>query len=247
VILIKSKVKKMKKILIFIVFTTIITNAQVTSGILYYKGFIVEDLIKNINEIKDKKLKSVLNDLNNNRQAIDFELYFNKEESLFSSTPKIDVENSLQYKIAVNFLKANSVYYYHLKNNHFIRKTEAYGEDFIINTPNYKWNLSSEIKMIGNYICEKATTTHVIKNSKGTFYHEVIVWYSKQIKVPFGPLGFNGLPGIIVQIEFQNFRYVLSKIDLNPTLPLIIEKPKKGIIVTKEEFDSIGLKNSFKN
>ncbi len=228
-----------------IAFTTLITNAQVTSGILYYRGFIVEDLIKNINEIKDKKIQSVLNNLNNNKQTIDFELYFNKKESLFRSIPKLDIENSLQYRIAVNFLKANSIYYSNLENDHFIRKTEAYGENFIITTPNYKWNLSSEVKIIGDYVCEKATTIYVINNSKGSFKHKVTAWYTKQLNIPFGPRGFNGLPGVIVQLDIQNFRYVLSNVDLNSNNLITIEKPKKGKIVTKEEFENIGLNNRF--
>ena len=237
----------MKKTLIFIVFTTFITHAQVTSGILYYRGAMVADIIKSTDTIKNNKIKSICNDINNSRQPIDFELRFHKEESLFSSNPSMDIENSRLYKYAAHLLRANSVYYYNLKDNHFIRQTEAYGENFIIITPNYKWNLSSEVKIIGNYVCQKATTTYVINNSARTFNHKVTAWYTNQLKIPFGPRGFNGLPGVIVQIDFQSFRYVLYKVDLNSNNPITIDKPKKGKIVTKEEFENISLNNSFKN
>ncbi len=99
--------------------------------------------------------------------------------------------------------------------------------------------MHNETKKIGNYLCYKATTIFVIENSKGTFNHPVTAWYSTQIPIGFGPIGYGGLPGLIVELTVQNIKYSMTKLMLNPKKEIVIKKPKKGKLVTEEEFNLV--------
>lgn len=231
--------------IILIIFTKTNCLSQNTSGILFYDGFLVQDsaFVYKEKEINNQQLKSIFKRINNNNQVLGFKLKYNKSESYFSIEEKMDVEASFDYKLAYALLGGNSEYYYIKDEDNYLESIEAYGERFLVETPNYHWELESEIQQIGDYLCQKATTEHVVNNSKGQFKHKVTAWYSKQLNIPFGPRGFNGLPGVMVQLEYQNIKFLLVSVELEPEKQIKITKPKNGEKVTKEEFEKIG-KNS---
>ncbi|MDD7915629.1 GLPGLI family protein [Polaribacter ponticola] len=54
--------------------------------------------------------------------------------------------------------------------------------------------------------------------------------------VSFGPLGYAGLPGLILELEVYKKIYYAKKITINPKEEIKIEKLTKGIRVTEKEF-----------
>ena len=58
---------------------------------------------------------------------------------------------------------------------------------------------------------------------------------------PFGPIGYAGLPGVILELEARNYKYYATKINLNPKKEIKITKPTKGKKVTQEEFYDIAI------
>ena len=63
-----------------------------------------------------------------------------------------------------------------------------------------------------------------------------IVWFTPQIPVSFGPLEYNGLPGLVILVEMYNRTISASKIVLNPKEKIKLKKLIKGDRVTEEEF-----------
>ena len=128
-----------------------------------------------------------------------------------------------------------------------LRQTEAYCHLFLISSKlnARKWTLTQDSKTIGGYLCYKATSTLVIKNSVGTFYKPVIAWYAPKLPVPYGPKGYGGLPGLILQLTEGDFTFYVSKLTLNPKKKVVIKKPVKGKKITHKEFDKIGEESKF--
>ncbi len=67
------------------------------------------------------------------------------------------------------------------------------------------WKLSTEIKKVGNYSLQKATTTFGGRNWTA--------WFNTEINLNEGPYKFRGLPGLIFEIsdDRNNFSFSLVK------------------------------------
>lgn len=229
-------------ILILIYVTTSNVFSQSILGDVYYR----KELI-NISKSKtNKNINSYLSnkdfELNKIFDEINFILRFKETESIFFvENLNFEVEENRYYRLAL-LLGGGGSWYIDLKQDVRLREVEAFGQEFIIKNTikNLNWKMHNESLQIGNYLCYKATTIKVIKNSKGTFNHPVTAWYTSQIPIGFGPIGYGGLPGLIVELSVQNIKYSISKVVLNPKKQFKIKKPTKGKLVTEEEFNAIG-------
>ncbi|KWW27672.1 MAG: hypothetical protein AUK64_2080 [bacterium P201] len=92
------------------------------------------------------------------------------------------------------------------------------------------WTISDERKVVNSMECTKATT------SAGSY--DVTAWFSPEIAVPYGPLGYFGLPGLIIELETPTYTYTLQDISY-PTEKLTFTKPTAGKVVTQKEFDQL--------
>lgn len=68
---------------------------------------------------------------------------------------------------------------------------------------------------------------------------EITAWFTPQIPVGNGPGEYGGLPGLIMELSFYRTTLLCSKIIMNPSNPEKIERPKKGKVVTREEYTKI--------
>lgn len=147
----------------------------------------------------------------------------------------------------------NDVYYKNTKENRFANKTEIMGKRFLIKDelPKYDWKLTDETKNIGVYTCYKATytrqedrTSMSMENgevSEKTEKVDVVTtaWYTPTIPVSNGPRGYNGLPGLILEVKEGNETIICSEIVMNPKDKIKIEEPKKGKKVSQAEYEKI--------
>lgn len=228
---------------ILLVFTFVKVNSQFYKGeILYKKELITSENNtdkKEVNDYLSKKnehLRSLLTDIN-------FFLEFNNNESFFySKCSSFEVEEDRYFRLAEILGGRSGDWYINSKSKERLCNIDAFGQEFIVKSSieSDSWNLLNETKKIGNYICYKATTIYVVTNSKGTFNHPVIAWYTAEIPIGFGPVGYGGLPGLIVELTVRNVKYTVSKVLLNPKKKIEIKKPTKGKLVTEEEFNTIG-------
>lgn len=222
-------------LVILITFSIHTLFAQKKEGIITYKSKVIKPIDDNT---KSSNIQFI-NDIIKDNDFIDFELRFNNTESVFKMAKSLESDN-INLKISIGLLGGYETYYYNTLTKKNIYQTESYGEFFIITDhTNYKWTLTKESKKIENYTCYKATTIKEIKNEAGIFKRKVVAWYTPQIPLQIGPAGYNGLPGLILELQEKDNLYVARKINITP-LETKIKKPTKGKKITYQEFLKIG-------
>jgi GLPGLI family protein len=200
-----------------------------------------------------EELQKRLEKMNQKTFNLEFDKYsstYKEEEQL--SAPKPQAGKGIQV-ISFGGSGAGSVYYKNLKDNRFVNQTEIQGKRFLVKDKltDFKWELSSETKNIGNYTCYKATYSKeieninmVIKNGESVEEKtkETVVttaWYTTQVPISNGPDTYQGLPGLILEINDGKKMIVCVEIILNPTDKIIIEEPKKGKVVSQKKYTEI--------
>lgn len=148
--------------------------------------------------------------------------------------------DALQFNMAKIMIGSDKKYYYDLNSGIVSKWFNSLGKSFIIEDSIIKtnWDLLKETKQIGNYTCYKAETTYEIVNSKGKFKKQVIAWYAIDIPYKFGPKGFCGLPGLILELEDDKITYVVDNIIFNGE-STEIERLPKGKVITQEKLDRL--------
>jgi GLPGLI family protein len=232
---------KKKYILILFFVTHFNLGAQKIKAIINYKKEIIKEVVYGDNHKKKLGAQTIRNfqdftkKLSDLEKKIVFQLKISGNESVFKGKPVLESgeTNNSFYKAAIR--RGNGVFYNN-KNNR-LRLVDTYGELFLISNPKLVWELKNETKIIGKYQCTKATTIKQI-NSKGEKV-KVVAWFTSEIPIPFGPLGYAGLPGLILELEIVDRRYYTTKISLNPKEVITIKKPIKGINVTEKEYQEM--------
>lgn len=184
----------------------------------------------------------------------------------FSSIYKQEVELAKPQVgdgFAMSFGNSGSdVLYKNIKGQIYIDQKETMGKKFLIkdSISKIEWQMESETKHIGEYLCFKATYTKQIPkknfNFRSNTKHKeaeeteaekepeiiertVTAWYTPQIPVSNGPSKYQGLPGLILEIQDGNSTIICSKIVINPEEKTEIEKPTKGKEVSQTEYNDI--------
>ena len=113
-----------------------------------------------------------------------------------------------------------------------VNQESLFGRTFLINEDleSYKWELSGEQKKIGDRVCNKATLSDQ--------EDAVVAWYSAETPIPAGPIGFYGLPGLIVRLEMSGAIYTLTDITVSDQAQKI-EAPRKGKKITRKELTEL--------
>ena len=107
------------------------------------------------------------------------------------------------------------------------------------------WFLHNETKEINGFLCYKATSTNKIAYGEKVFNHPVIAWYCPTLPYNFGPNGYSGLPGLILELQVRNVVYGASKIELNTTETFKLETDKMKILNEKEYEEALNKFNDF--
>ena len=203
------------------------------SGQVFY-----EAISKKHPETKENKADAYIAELENTKILL--ELKFNKTVSYFT---KANLKKGDEFNLGeegLSILIGYEELYYNLKDKLLF---SDYGE-FLIKTPsNHNWNISSESKKIDNYLCYKATYTESYTARDGKTKERVITaWFCPELPYSFGPLEFNGLPGLILELE-KNGNKVVAKSILLSDKTIELKIPNKKTI-TKEEYDKKIKENS---
>lgn len=241
-----------KKIFIIIFYLSVIlyANGQIKRGTVIYKKNYTSQLFsnneeKNIESSMLKKMGDYEEKVIEASKDISFELIFNEGESTFEIKDLLETEGKKFYKAAIGPEAAGSFY---CDLNETLWKVNAFGEDFIVRKKQPEWILKQETKKIGKYLCKKAVLIEVLELENKIKKNIVTAWYCPEINIPFGPIGYNKLPGLIIELYIGNSRFYVERISLNPNKELKVKKPIKGKIVTQNEFYNIarGLMMDFK-
>lgn len=203
------------------------------SGQVFY-----EAISKKYPETKENKADAYIAELENTKILL--ELKFNNTVSYFT---KANLKKGDEFNLGeegLSILIGYEELYYNLKDKLLF---SDYGE-FLIKTPsNHNWNISSESKKIDNYLCYKATYTESYTARDGKTKERVITaWFCPELPYSFGPLEFNGLPGLILELEKYDNKVVAKSIILSKK-EIELKIPNKKTI-TKEQYDNKIKENS---
>ena len=189
------------------------------------EGFSKNDVLKNYYALAQK-----------GAQAVKFKLEANKSVSYFTME---DLIRNEEVDFAISFSEASTSYFTDIEQDKKTRYESGYfGEYMMEYQETTNWKLENETKQIGAYLCYKATSEQVVINPKTTFKHPIVAWYCPSIPFNVGPKGYSGLPGLILELQVRNITWGATKIELSKENK-IIEKPKKGKLITEEEFKKI--------
>ena len=158
-------------------------------------------------------------------------------------------------------------YYKNIQTKTSTKESEFSGKNFLIKDSlvTYNWKMEQETKMIGENLCFKATAVVEMpkkpdfkfgrredneKKDEGDKKEEepekiilepviVTAWYALEIPVSQGPSGYWGLPGLILEVSYADTNIMCTKIVLNPKEKKQLKEPKKGKVVTQNEYDTI--------
>lgn len=161
-----------------------------------------------------------------------FIMEFTSSESLYKSKEQEMKSDAERPKL--NFLKiygGKGVFYSNSTEKLTINQKDAFGELVLVSFTFPNWDLTNESKKIGEFTCYKAIKKAVKDGKKS----EEIAWYSPQIPVQFGPSLYNGLPGLVLEVQVGKIRFIASKINLN-TSNVLIERPNKGTKMSAQEY-----------
>lgn len=96
-----------------------------------------------------------------------------------------------------------------------------------------RWKFTGNSLNILGYNCQEVISEDTIRKVKA--------WFTSAIPVPAGPAGFGNLPGMILQLDIDNGKRLItaSAIDPSSNNQGLIIKPKEGKKVTSDEFKKI--------
>ena len=192
-----------------------------------------------------------------------FILEFDKTKSIYKEdveldAPKPQVGGNRVMVMSFGGSGKGSIYYKDTQEKRYTNQTEIMGKVFLIKDelPKYEWEMSTETKNIGQYTCYKATYSKEVENKNISFINgetkeeivkETVVttaWYTLQVPISNGPKNYQGLPGLILEINDGKNLIVCTEIIINPSEVIKIEEPKKGKVVSQKKYDEIQNKKS---
>ena len=186
-------------------------------------------------------------------RTLTFELHFDRDESIFQlvreAIPTAGKDEFI-YKGAVGMAMGDTGEQRHyLNTNDSTRLTEQTmgGSSSLMHVPEafdkWEWTITGETKQIGRYLCREATSSYSFESYKGgTVTVPVTAWFAPQLPFPYGPNGYDGLPGLILELtengrRSRGFRAVA--IDIQPGVERALpELRKPRAVLTEEELNA---------
>lgn len=176
-----------------------------------------------------------------NSDNLAFELLYDADKSLFQLVDKLDEkESNIDTKITKVIYGGNIKYY---KDNLKQEKSIIIANGGIISNVStevneYTWEIDpNETKEISGFKCYKATTRKERKHNgitRETF--QPFAWFTYEIPTSFGPIGLDGLPGLVLEGSFDGKRifYATHTSKTNRA----IQKPKSNETISFEAYSN---------
>ena len=247
--------KHITTVVVFLCLLILPVNAQSFQGKATYISKTKMDLGNwgaKFSEARKKQVEARLK----NRLNKTYFLTFNSQESFFKEDEKIDAISGATDSWGAYFSRGDQ--YKNVKESKLVQSQEFYGKRFLVKDNLYKinWTMGGESKQIGNYTCYKAEAS--IPNIELKWYDfswsdlrkvdttkkenlkdnttVVEAWYTPQIPVSQGPAEFWGLPGLILEVSYNNTTLLCTEVVINKDKKEEITIPKKGEEITKTAY-----------
>lgn len=223
-------------LLFIILFFSISISAQIQSGKVTYVASMTPITDKKIDsltkksDLKNVKMNTWMRDILKNTPNVNAYLEFDDGESMYYVEEKMEVDGKATLNMNRISAGGDNKIYKNTKTKEYLK--ENIRENLLIEKEEKKWQITQESKQIGKYLCFKAIDIESTNTKM-----KPIVWFTPQIPVSFGPLEYNGLPGLVILVEMYNRRISASKIVLNPKEKIVFKKLIKGDRITEEKYN----------
>ena len=169
-----------------------------------------------------------------------YKLTLTPNESLFEYVEKIENEQPSDSRVKVKmYAGGNGILYKNLSEKLSLNQQESWNQKFIVSDSleTYNWKISKESKEILGFEVRKA-------EAKVDTAQTAIAWYAPKLPYKNGPESYQGLPGLILEIEISDhsddekrksiYKAISLNVD-NENEP--IERPKKGKEISSADFE----------
>jgi GLPGLI family protein len=149
-----------------------------------------------------------------------------------------DEENNGLRRMARNmaFIITNESDYFFDKRTNKAIKREDNGNLISKIHQKLEWEITTESKMIDNYLCYKAIYLSKFINRKGINTSiPIVAWFAPSLPYSYGPKYFNGLPGLILELVDRETTFYAASVKISKDKDLVIDFPK-GRIISQEEY-----------
>lgn len=186
-----------------------------------------------------------------------YELLFANNQSLYQPLPDIQGEaNQMQGpaggpQIRVFNFGGDAVTYHNFETSTRVSERELSAKTFLVEDAINKlnWKLTEESKTILNQRVVKATadrisTRTMVSMENGAMSRKevadtakIVAWFAPNIPVSAGPDFQGQLPGLIMQLDVNNGRTVITAIELSPKVNVAsIKAPSRGKKISQADF-----------
>ncbi|MEO9953017.1 GLPGLI family protein [Nonlabens sp.] len=206
----------------------------------------------------DPAMREMIEEAMKKAGEAEFTLKFNRTESLYEKVQKLAAPKKPVNGMSMTIEMSGNgdtygTTYKDLASQTFLREDNIQGKDFLITDKIEKldWKVTGETKMIGKYTAMKATYTFPkeekeeseeestsLLNMVDDKEHIVTAWFTMDIPISNGPGIYQGLPGLILELNEGEVTILCNKIEMNPE-DFEIKKPKKGKKISNQDFNEL--------
>ena len=200
------------------------------------------------------KESKIPNDVYNNmikemQEAKDFKLTVFNNETSYNKVEKLQNGQGGGMNFSISFGDSGNGLFKNLTTREYFKNVSLFSKSYTIKDKlkDYNWKLTRETKKIIGFDVKKATV--IIDSTKS-----VVAWYAPSITVKDGPSMYNGLPGLILELEIINTKKTTDKGFGNTTIRATevkevpdmkpIEKPKEKNVINEKEYKELSKKES---
>lgn len=112
----------------------------------------------------------------------------------------------------------------------FTQKIVLDNYQYVEDLKQFQWEILPEIKGITGYKVQKATTRFAGR--------DYIAWFTPEIPISDGPYKFNGLPGLILEIQDtrSHYSFILKSFEILEETVILEFDPNDYMLTTRENF-----------
>lgn len=265
----KNYLLKITTVILFLF--SIILSAQDFQGKATYFSKTTLDIDFSASGIPADRIKMIKERMKNNLERT-YEFTFDKTASVYKQEEQLEQAGGPSggrggMRMMMFGGGASGEYYKNIQTKKSTKENEFSGKNFLVKDElvSYEWKMEQETKMIGNYLCFKASTPIEIpvrpeiqfgrrnaseedkkereeKEKELENVMEIIIvtaWYTLDIPVSHGPGDYWGLPGLILEVDSGETKILCTKITLYPKEKVELKEPSKGKEVSQKEYDKI--------
>lgn len=217
-----------------------IASAQIQSGEIIYKIKAPNNInnFMDTTEVEEPAIKDFMkkefDKIKKHTPYLTFNLQFNNKESVFHYQNNMSNDSGVDLNLIAIVTGVDGLYYTSLRDQTNLHQFESFDKKWLIqkDLSDINWEIQNESKVIKGYKCKKAVAKVNFNHlKKGT----ITAWFCPDLPYPYGPMEYNGLPGIILGLEIRNFYFYADSIKLNPN-SIKLNKPVKGKLATEKEY-----------